>query len=141
MKKHFQTLLKGIFLGSVSSLFASHGAEASNYDLNNLKIKDDGQTEVKAKKDNSQKFILRFKSDDSYLIAGHRSHSSHASHASHASHRSSSTYTGSSYDSSPTNNTSPAPISTPTNQTISSTKDNNVNVTRLKHKSFHTVSR
>jgi len=110
MKKHFQDLLKGIFLGSISSLVASHGAEASVYDLTKLKVNDNGQTEVKVKKDYSRKFILKFQSDDSYLIAGH---SSHASHASHASHRSSSTYSGSSYSTSSSSYNSPAlkPIS------------------------------
>ena len=114
MKKNFQTLLKGIFLGSLSSLIASQSIDASTYDLTKLKAKDDDPTELKTKKDNSQKFILKFQSDDSYLIAGHRSH---ASHASHASHRSSSTYSGSSY-STPSSNYNNS-VSTPSSKTTS----------------------
>ena len=140
MKKHFQTLLKGIFLGSISSLVASQGAEASTYDLNKFKINDGGQTEVKARKDNSQKFILRFKSDDSYLIAGHRSHSSHRSHASHSSHRSSSTSSGSSYGSSSSSYSAPVSTSTPTPtiKTTSSTRKNEI--VKLNHDSINTTS-
>lgn len=114
MKVRFQNLLKGIFLGSISTLIASQGTNASPYDLTKFKAKDDGQAEVKAKKDNSQKFILKFRSDDSYLIAGHRSH---ASHASHASHRSSSTYSGSSYSTPSSSYSSPASTSTPSSGT------------------------
>jgi len=140
MKNHFKTLLKGIFLSSISSLVASQGADATAYDLNKLKVNSDGQTEVKAKKDNSQKFILRFKSDDSYLIAGHRSHSSHASHASHASHRSSSTYSGSYSGTSSSSDSSPASTSTPTPtiKTTSSTQNNEV--TKSNHNSANTTS-
>lgn len=116
MKGRFQNLLKGIFLGSISSLIASQGTDASTYDLTKFKAKDDGQTEVKAKKDNSQKFILKFRSDDSYLIAGHRSH---ASHASHASHRSSSTSSGSTYSTPSSSYSSPASTSTPSSGTTS----------------------
>ncbi|MDP2338818.1 MAG: peptidoglycan-binding domain-containing protein [Bacteroidota bacterium] len=131
MKKHFQALLKGIFLGSISSLVASQGAEASTYDLKKFKINDGGQTEVKARKDNSQKFILRFKSDDSYLIAGHRSHSSH---------RSSSTSSGSSYGSSSSSYSAPVSTSTPTPtiKTTSSTRKNEI--VKLNHDSINTTS-
>ncbi len=125
MKKQFQNLLKGIFLGSISSLISSNSANALIYDVTKLKLKDDGQTtETNAKKDNSQKFILKFKSDNSYLIAGHRSHSSHASHASHASHRSSSTYSGTSSVNSSSDYLSPATPATPSNSTISRTPSN-----------------
>jgi murein L,D-transpeptidase YcbB/YkuD len=133
MKKNLQTLLKGIFLGSISSLIASQGLTASTYDLSKLKEKDDGQTEAKVKKDNSQKFLLKFQSDDSYLIAGHRSH---ASHASHASHRSSSTYSGSSYGTSSKSYSTPTPTSVPSN---TSTSSNNVEV-KSRNNSTDTTS-
>lgn len=123
MKNKIQTLLKGIFLGSISSLIASHGVKASSYDLNKLTVSNDGQTEVNTKKDNSQKFILKFQNDDSYLLAVHRSHSSHRSHASHASHRSSSTYSGSSSSTS-TDYSSPSSTSKSSSTTISTTYNN-----------------
>lgn len=124
MKKNFQNLLKGIFLGSISSLVASHGAEASVYDLNKLKVNDGEQTEMKVKKDYSRKFILKFQSDNSYLIAGHRSH---ASHASHASHRSSSTYSGSSYNSSSSSYNSPTLKPIPPSKITSPTYNTSIN--------------
>jgi len=60
----------------------------------NLKLPDnnnDGEKELtKEKQKPLQKYIIKFRSDDTYLIAGHRSHSSHRSHRWHSSHRSSS---------------------------------------------------
>jgi murein L,D-transpeptidase YcbB/YkuD len=128
MKNHFKTLLKGIFLGSVSSLVTSNGADALTYDLDKLKVNNDGQTEVKTQKDNSQKFILKFQSDDSYLIAGHRSH---ASHASHASHRSSSTYSGSSTGTSSSNYSTPTSTKTVNTSTQSNTPSTSLGIINL----------
>lgn len=98
MKSKFEKLLKNIFLTSVTSIIATHTTKAAAYNLPDLDA-NTNNSEISEKNDFSQKFILKFTGDNSYLIAGHRSHRSHSSHRSHTSHRSSSSvgsYTGSS---------------------------------------------
>lgn len=90
MKNKLEKILKGIFLSSVGSLMANNGDQAISYNLSNLENNNDKKIEESKSNDNSQKYILKIHDDDSYLIAGHRSHRSHSSHRSHYSHRSSS---------------------------------------------------
>ena len=71
MKKHFKTFLKGLFLTSAASIAtsANAGQMTVDYDLSKLKS-DDNNLELTPQKDNSQKFILKIQSDDSYLNCG-----------------------------------------------------------------------
>lgn len=97
MKSKFKKLLKGVFLSSVASIISTNGVKAAPYDLSHLNSDGDNLSKKNKENDLSQKYILKIHDDNSYLIAGHRSHRSHSSHRSSSS---GSTYRGSSSSSS-----------------------------------------
>ena len=104
MKKSFKDLIKGIVATSIAAIAGAHGAEAApTVSFNDSDLDLDIASVGEAKKDLSYKLMLKINSDNTYDIAGHRSHSSHRSHRSHSSHRSgSSHYSHSSHYSSTT---------------------------------------
>lgn len=104
MKKSFKDLIKGIVATSIAAIAGTHGAEAApTVSFNDSDMDLDIASVGEAKKDLSYKLMLKINSDNTYDIAGHRSHSSHRSHRSHSSHRSgSSHYSHSSHYSSTT---------------------------------------
>ena len=101
MKIKFKNIISALLMAATAKVAANPTVSSSNL---KLPVKDNnGEKELTKEKQNPlQKYIIKFRSDDSYLIAGHRSHSSHRSHTSHSSHRSSSSsyYTPSSSSSS-----------------------------------------
>lgn len=86
MKPLFKNLLRSVFVSSLASLTPAV-VHAKSTEVN---TDDDSSTEIKKLPQTNlqQKLVLKFASDGSYLLAGHRSHSSHRSHRSHSSHRS-----------------------------------------------------
>ena len=104
MKKSFKDLIRGIVATSIAAIAGTHGAEAApTVSFNDSDLDLDIASVGEAKKDLSYKLMLKINSDNTYDIAGHRSHSSHRSHRSHSSHRSgSSHYSHSSHYSSTT---------------------------------------
>lgn len=84
MKTNFQKIIKKIFLTSLGTLGVSQATEAITIE-NNISEANGNGLQLKENKENdlSQKFVLKFGGDNSYLIAGHRSHRSHQSHRSH----------------------------------------------------------
>lgn len=89
MKPKLKNLLRGIVISSMATLANSYGAEAMpayrfSDDSDDTPADEYGQTA----KDTNVKMLLHLNSDDTYTLAGHRSHSSHRSHNSHRSHSS-----------------------------------------------------
>lgn len=87
MSSKISDLIKGIFLASLASLPGSN-ISASTPPIIDATIDDQHISQDNAKPDLSRKLILKMNSDNSYLLAGHRSHRSHSSHRSHYSSRS-----------------------------------------------------
>lgn len=104
MKKSFKDLIKGIVATSIAAIAGTHGADAvPSVTFSESDLDLDMVSQGESKKDLSYKLVLKINSDNTYDIAGHRSHSSHRSHRSHSSHRSgSSHYSHSSHYSSTT---------------------------------------
>lgn len=93
MKKSFKDLIKGIVATSIAAIAGTHGADAAPTATFTESDMDSDKAAVgESQKDLSYKLMLRINSDNTYDIAGHRSHSSHRSHRSGSSHYSSSHY-------------------------------------------------
>jgi His-Xaa-Ser repeat protein HxsA len=90
MKIKFKNILSALLIAATAKVAAN--PTVNGFPNLKLPVKDnDGDKELTKEKQNPlQRYIIKFRSDDTYLIAGHRSHSSHRSHRSHSSHRSSS---------------------------------------------------
>jgi hypothetical protein len=113
MKIKFKNILSALLVAATAKVAANPTVDS----LANFKLPDNNgnnEKELSKGKDNLlQKYIIKFKQDGDYLIAGHRSHRSHSSHRSHRSSSSGSYYTpprssssSSSSNSSPSNSSS-----------------------------------
>jgi hypothetical protein len=120
MKIRFKNILSALLVAATAKVVANPTTDG----LANLKLSDnngDNEKELSKGKDNFlQKYILKFKQDGDYLIAGHRSHRSHSSHRSHRSSSSGSYYTPSRSSSSSSGSSSSSSKSSSTSKSNSS---------------------
>lgn len=102
-KNKLSSLLKKVFLGSLTGIVAGNPSTANN-DFDGFNLDEDEnnlESRLNKKMDISPKLLLKIGSDNEWSITSHRSHRSHSSHQSHRSHYSS--YSGGS-NSQPKNN-------------------------------------
>lgn len=91
MKLKFKKLLSTMLVAATAKAVACPTVnDLPSVKLASFDIGDRKKITVKDRPNLLQKYILKIRSDNSYLLSGHRSHRSHSSHRSHRSHRSSS---------------------------------------------------
>ena len=121
MKSKYKKLLSAMLVVAAAKVAANPTTDNSQITKLNSVDNDGESALIKEKQKQLQKYIIKFSSDNSYLIAGHRSHSSHRSHRSHSSHRSSSgNYSSPSYSSPSKNST--RTYTYPSNTTVQPTE-------------------
>ena len=80
MKIKFKHILSALLVAATAKVSANPVVDS----IPNLNLPvggNDGEKELTREKQKPlQKYIIKFRSDDTYLIAGHRSHRSHSSH-------------------------------------------------------------
>lgn len=86
MKIKFKKILSALLVAATAKVTASPSIVNGQSETQGALTNGGGnQISVKDKKKLLQKYIIKFGSDNSYVIAGHRSHRSHSSHRSHRS--------------------------------------------------------
>jgi hypothetical protein len=131
MKIKFKNILSALLVAATAKVVANPTTDG----LTNFKLPDnnnDSEKELTQGKQNLlQKYVIKFKQDGDYLIAGHRSHRSHSSHRSHRSSSSGSYYTPSrsSSSSSGSNSSSSSSSSTSRSNSASGTSSQSNNST------------
>lgn len=85
MKIKFKKILSALLVAATAKVTANPSIANAQSETPGALDNGGNMIAVKDKKKLLQKYIIKFGSDNSYVIAGHRSHRSHSSHRSHRS--------------------------------------------------------